>query len=69
MGGIFGPPDTGFPATGVIAEGTLNRPGWTYGDVDIAHIARVRMHGVVLNRAHWGEQTGRDVPAPLVLLR
>ena len=27
MGGIFGPPDTGFPSTGVIAEGILNQAG------------------------------------------
>ncbi|PIL20875.1 amidohydrolase [Puniceibacterium antarcticum] len=68
MGGIFGPPDTGFPATGVIAEGTLNQPGWTYAEVDIAHVADVRANGVVLNRQHWIEQLGRDVPAPIVQL-
>ena len=27
-GGIFGPPDRGFPDTGIIALGTLNAPGW-----------------------------------------
>ncbi|SNR52307.1 carbon-nitrogen hydrolase family protein [Puniceibacterium sediminis] len=69
MGGVFGPPDTGFPATGVIAEGVLNQPGWTYAEVDVAHIAHVRVDGVVLNRAHWVEQTGRDVPAPILPLR
>ena len=26
MGGVFGPPDTGFPQTGVISEGTLGQP-------------------------------------------
>jgi predicted amidohydrolase len=63
MGSIFGPPDTGFRATGVIAEGTLNQPGWTYADVDLAQIAHVRADGVVLNRKHWDDQTGRDVIA------
>lgn len=63
MGGVFGPPDTGFPATGVMAEGILNAPGWTYADVDLAKIAHVRADGVVLNRAHWAEQCGRDVIA------
>lgn len=63
MGGIFGPPDTGFPATGVIAEGHLNQPGWTYADVDLDRIAHVRADGVVLNRRHWDDQTGRDVIA------
>lgn len=60
MGGIFGPPDTGFPATGVLAEGTLNAPGWTVAEVDPAAIAHVRADGAVLNRAHWAEQSGRD---------
>ncbi|MFP7571254.1 carbon-nitrogen hydrolase family protein [Marivita sp. S2033] len=63
MGGIFGPPDTGFPPTGVIAEGHLNTPGWTYGEVHLERIAHVRTDGVVLNRSHWGEQSGRDVIA------
>jgi predicted amidohydrolase len=63
MGGVFGPPDTGFPATGVIAEGTLNQPGWTYAEVDLDRIAHVRADGVVLNRRHWEDQTGRDVIA------
>ena len=63
MGGVFGPPDTGFPATGVIAEGTLNQPGWTYAEVDLDRIAHVRADGVVLNRRHWTDQTGRDVIA------
>jgi predicted amidohydrolase len=61
MGGIFGPPDTGFPPTGVIAEGTLNRPGWTFAEVDLARVAHVRADGVVLNRRHWAEQAGRDM--------
>lgn len=60
MGGIFGPPDTGFPPTGVIAEGVMNRPGWTMAEVDPGRIAHVRADGVVLNRRHWAEQVGRD---------
>jgi len=63
MGGVFGPPDTGFPATGAIAEGTLNAPGWTYADIDLGKISHVRADGVVLNRQHWAEQDGRDVIA------
>ena len=63
MGGVFGPPDTGFPPTGVIAEGTMNQPGWIYAEVDLERIAHVRADGVVLNRRHWDEQDGRDVIA------
>lgn len=68
-GGIFGPPDTGFPATGVIAEGALNRPGWTLAEIDPAAIARVRADGEVLNRAHWTDQVGRDGVASVEQLR
>jgi predicted amidohydrolase len=60
MGGIFGPPDTGFPPTGVIAEGTLNAPGWTVAKVDLGAVAHVRADGVVLGRRHWDDQAGRD---------
>ncbi|MCD9147947.1 carbon-nitrogen hydrolase family protein [Pseudophaeobacter flagellatus] len=58
-GGVFGPPDTGFPATGVLAEGDLNRPGWTYAEVDVKTVADVRADGVVRNRSHWPEQEQR----------
>ncbi|WP_227268853.1 carbon-nitrogen hydrolase family protein [Roseobacter weihaiensis] len=68
-GGLFGPPDTGFPATGVLSEGVLNHPGWTFAEVDLDAIARVRKAGVVLGRQHWSEQTGRDDVASIVSLR
>ncbi|MDX5402169.1 MAG: carbon-nitrogen hydrolase family protein, partial [Rhodobacterales bacterium] len=54
-GGVFGPPDRGFPATGVIAEGKLNRPGWTYAEVNLAAVRDVRADGHVLNLSHWPE--------------
>lgn len=62
-GGIFCPPDTGFPATGVLAASEICVPGWTYADIDLQAIAHVRADGVVLNRAHWDEQLGQDAPA------
>lgn len=58
-GGIFGPPDTGFPATGVLAEGVIGQPGWTLAEVDLKTIADVRASGVVRNRGHWPEQDQR----------
>ena len=58
-GGVFCPPDRGFPPTGVLAAGEVGRPGWTYAEVDPAAIAEVRRDGVVLNRTHWAEQHGR----------
>ncbi|KRS11510.1 amidohydrolase [Roseovarius atlanticus] len=59
-GGVFGPPDIGFPPTGVLAAGELDAPGWTYAEVNLEKIALVRADGGVLNRAHWTEQSGRD---------
>jgi predicted amidohydrolase len=67
-GGIFCPPDVGFPSTGVMAVAELCVPGWTYADVDLEAIANVRSDGVVLNRAHWELQVGRDAPALNVAL-
>ncbi|MEO0503138.1 MAG: carbon-nitrogen hydrolase family protein, partial [Pseudomonadota bacterium] len=52
-GGIFGPPDTGFPDDGVLAAGTLDTPGWTYAQIDRATIDTVRRHGTVLGRRDW----------------
>lgn len=68
-GGVFGPPDADFPPTGVIAEGKLNQPGWTFAEVDLNVIAHVRKDGRVLGRLHWSEQIGRDAAAPVVKLR
>lgn len=59
-GGIYGPPDRGFPETGVLAAGTLNAPAWTIGEVDLAQVAEVRRDGIVLNRKHWHHQIGRE---------
>lgn len=62
-GGVFCPPDTGFPSTGVLAVAEIGMPGWTYADADLEAIAHVRADGIVLNRSHWKEQLGRDAPA------
>lgn len=59
-GGVFCPPDKGLPPTGVIAEGPLNAPQWTYADIDLDLISDVRRDGRVLNRTHWQDQIPRD---------
>jgi predicted amidohydrolase len=59
----------GFPATGVIAEGQMNAPGWTYAQVDLAATAHVRADGTVLNRRHWAEQPIDAPAAPIIDLR
>ncbi|WP_439562176.1 carbon-nitrogen hydrolase family protein [Roseinatronobacter sp.] len=56
---IYGPPDLGFPETGIVAQTALNTPGWTCAEIDPDTIARVRRDGAVLNHAHWNEQKNR----------
>ena len=56
---IYGPPDLGFPETGIVAQTPLNSPGWAIAEVTLDAIARVRDDGAVLNHAHWNEQHAR----------
>ena len=53
---IYGPPDRGFPETGILAQLPLNTPGWAVAEVSRAQIANVRAEGAVLNHQHWHEQ-------------
>jgi len=57
--GIYGPPDKGFPATGVLAQGEINTPGWTFAQVDLGAVRTTRADGNVLLTRHWREQPGR----------
>lgn len=66
---IYGPPDLGFPETGVLAEGQLNAPGWVLADVSREAIAEVRANGHVANHLHWGEQTPRAKGVELAVFR
>jgi predicted amidohydrolase len=68
-GGVFGPPDVGFPEDGVMGLGTLGAPAWTYAEIDRDAIAHVRRDGGVLNASHWPEQSGREAPAVTVNLK
>lgn len=68
-GGIFCPPDRGFPPTGVLAVREVNAPGWTIAEADLAQVAEVRADGIVLNRRDWQDQIGRDGKAINVALR
>ena len=56
---IYGPPDRGFPPTGILAETALNAPGWAIAEVSLDAIREVRRDGGVLNHAHWPEQHDR----------
>lgn len=63
--GLFGPPDRGFPADGVIALGGMDQAGWTYGEADLGAVRAARADGEVLNLRHWSEQPGA-APLPPV---
>ena len=56
---IYGPPDLGFPQTGILAQTGLNEPGWAVAEVTRAQIAAVRAQGSVFNHKHWPEQKNR----------
>jgi len=56
---IYGPSDRGFPATGILAEGAMDKPGWTVAEIDLALVRAARADGNVLTMAHWAEQGAR----------
>lgn len=62
---IYGPPDHGWPATGILAETAMNTPGWAIAEVRLQAIRATRADGGVLNHLHWKEQESR-VPSVTV---
>ena len=56
---IYGPPDAGFPPTGILAQTALNAVGWAVAEVRLDAIRHVRRDGRVLNHLHWDEQAAR----------
>ena len=42
---IYGPPDLGFPDTGILVETAMDAPGWAIATVQTEAIARVRREG------------------------
>ncbi len=46
---VFGPPDRGFPADGVVAASPMDTPGWVFATLDPALVEAVRRDGAVLN--------------------
>ncbi len=64
---VYGPPDQGFPADGVLAIGELDQPCWVHAEVDLDLVARVRANGMVLNHRHWPEQANPAIAAVATL--
>lgn len=50
---VFGPVDRGFAADGVVARGTLDRPGLIFADLDADMLMAARRYGAVRNHADW----------------
>lgn len=65
---VYGPPDRGFPDSGVVAQGELDQPQWLFAEVDLARVAALRADGGVLNARHWAEQPGADNLPPVELV-
>lgn len=63
--GIFGPPDRGMPANGVLALGEMDAAQWVFAEIDLSKVAELRASGGVLNMRHWAEQPGA-APLPPV---
>jgi predicted amidohydrolase len=62
--GIYVPAEAGVSDTGTRAEGVLNAPGWVYGTVDLAGLARLADTGEMRNRADWRLQPGGSLALP-----
>ncbi|MFN3954282.1 MAG: carbon-nitrogen hydrolase family protein [Pararhodobacter sp.] len=61
---IYGPPDIGWPAEGILAQGAPDVPGWVLAKVSRTLIAQTRADGGVLNFNHWPEQLARLAAGP-----
>lgn len=59
--GVYGPADRGFPADGIIAEGTGE--GWLFADLDPAQLHAVRQDGAARNFRDWPAQPPPATPA------
>lgn len=50
---VYGPVDRGFASDGVVSQGSLDTPGWVFGDLDLTALSRVREEGQVTNYRDW----------------
>ena len=57
---VYTPVDYGFPDNGVLAEGSLNRPGWVHAQLEPARLDQVRRQGQVFNHRDWPAQHRLD---------
>lgn len=55
-GAIHTPVDHGFPASGTLAMGEPDLPGWVYAPVDLQRAREIRASGQVFNHRDWPRQ-------------
>ena len=58
---LYGPPDVGMPANGILAEGGWNDDGLLVVEVPLQRIQSLRRHGHVANYADWPAQAGQSI--------
>jgi predicted amidohydrolase len=63
--GVYGPPDRGFPESGVLVRGEMDAPGLIFADIDLSLVDSVRRDGGVLNHRDWPDKIP---PCPVVAL-
>jgi predicted amidohydrolase len=56
--GVFVPPDAALSMSGVLAEGSIDAPGWVVGEVDLARLQHLRDSGEMRNWSDWCFQPG-----------
>lgn len=56
--GVYVPPDVGLSMNGVLAEGTLNEPGWVAAEINLAGLRQLRESGEMRNWRDWSRQPG-----------
>lgn len=56
--GIYLPAEHAISESGVVRQGTLNEPGWVYGEVDLSRLRQVREGGEMRNFQDWTLQPG-----------
>ena len=62
--GIYLPAEFGICETGVLAQGTVDEPGWVVGEIDITALRRTREKGEMRNVADWSAQPGGTHESP-----
>jgi predicted amidohydrolase len=56
--GVFVPAEQELSMNGMLAEGTLNAPGWISAEIDLVALRRLRSEGETRNHADWPAQPG-----------